>query len=216
MSDQSPKSIPTGVIDVEGIPHLRDAKGALMPVSLVKPKDKLMDEEVRKIMDFAQELSAQVARFKGHTFDDLGALDAMLAQEYGAKVGGPKGNRTYMSYDGLMKVEVRVADLIDFGPELQTAKTLIDECLNEWASGSRDEIRMIVTRAFNTDQPGQVNRAEIFMLLRLEIEDDRWQEAMRALRDAIRVVGSKSYMRFSKREAFDASWQPVTIDMAKA
>lgn len=216
MTDQSPQALPTGVIEVDGQAYMRDAKGALMPLSLIKPKDKLMDEEVRKIMTFAEELSAQVARFKGHTFDDLGALDAMLDQEYGAKIGGPKGNRTYVTYDGLMKVEVRVADLIDFGPELQTAKSLLDECMNEWAADSRPEIRMIVTRAFNTDQPGQVNRAEIFMLLRMEISDHRWQEAMRAIREAIRVVGSKSYMRFSRRDTFDAKWDAVTIDLAKA
>ena len=54
------------------------------------------------------------------------------------------------------------------------------------------------------------------MLLRLEIEDARWQQAMRAIRDAIRVIGSKTYMRFSMRAAFDAPWQTVTIDLAKA
>ncbi|MGP9788924.1 DUF3164 family protein, partial [Roseinatronobacter sp. NSM] len=122
----------------------------------------------------------------------------------------------FMSHDGLFKVQVQVADHIDFGLQLQIAKELIDECLNEWAADSRPEIRAIVTRAFNTDKAGQINKGEIFMLLRLEIEDKRWLEAMRAIRDAMRIVGSKTYIRCYQRPTQDAGWQAVTIDLAKA
>nr|WP_268874935.1 DUF3164 family protein [Cereibacter johrii] len=44
------------------------------------------------------------------------------------------------------------------------------------------EIRDIVTRAFNTDRPGQVNRSEIFMLPSSKIGGPPWQAAMRAIR----------------------------------
>jgi hypothetical protein len=205
-----------GVIDVNGKPYMTDAKGALVPLDLVKPVHKLEDEVVRKIMRFADELSAQIARFRGHTMTDLGELDALLAQEHSLIKGGPKGNRTYQSFDGLMKVEVKVADFIDFGPQLQIAKRLLDECLTEWAADSRPEIRAVITRAFNTDKEGQVNRSEIFMLLRLDIEDPRWQEAMRAIREAMRVTGSKEYVRFHRRAHVTDRWQAVTIDLARA
>ncbi|MBB4302324.1 hypothetical protein GGD81_001351 [Rhodobium orientis] len=168
---------PNAVIEVDGKPYLRDAKGMLVPENLVRPQDKLEDEVVRKIMGFAEALSDQIARFRGHTFTDLGEFDALIEQDYGATKGGRKGNRTYQTFDGSMKVQVRVADFIDFGPQLQTAKTLIDECLNEWAAEARPEIRAIVTRAFNTDKEGQINRSEIFMLLRLDIEDERWRRS---------------------------------------
>ena len=192
------------------------AEGCPRPAETVKPADKLQDEVVRKIVGYALDLSAQVTRFKAHTFEDLGGFEALLAQEYGATVGGAKGNKTFMTFDGLQKVEVRVQDNITFGPELQIAKGLVDECLNEWSADSRPEIRTLVTNAFNTDQAGQINRAEIFMLLRLEIEDERWQRAMSAIRDAIRVVGSKTYVRIQIRDRFDAPWESVTIDLAKA
>lgn len=205
-----------GVIEVQGKPYMADAKGGLVPVESIRAQDKLEDETVRKIMHYAEDLSAQVGRFKGHTFNDLGALEALLAQEYGAKKGGAKGNKTFMTFDGLMKVQVAVADQLDFGPQLQVAKSLIDECLNEWAADSRAEIRTLVTRAFNTEKEGQINRSEVFMLLRLEIEDERWQRAMQAIRDAMRIVGSKTYVRAYKRTTHDAAWQAVTIDLAKA
>ena len=106
-------------------------------------------------------------------------------------------------------------DRVDFGPELQVAKGLIDECLNEWSADSRPEIQAIVTRAFNTDKEGQINRAEIFMLLRLDIEDHRWRRAMDAIRDAMRVVGKATYVRVKHRPDTEAHWQTVLLDIAK-
>lgn len=211
-----PAEVWDGRTEVDGKAYMGDGKGGLQPVGLIKTQYLLEDELVRKEMGFARGLSAQVSRFKAHVFEDLEAFDAMLAQEYGLKKGGKKGNRTYSTVDGLMKVEIRVADQIAFGPELHVAKGLIDECLNEWAADSRDEIRAIVTKAFNTDKEGKINRSEIFMLLRLDIQDERWQEAMRAIRDAMRVVGSKSYIRIQERETFDAPWVTITIDLASA
>lgn len=205
-----------GIVVANGKNYMPDAKGNLVPVEMISAADKLQDEVVRKIHVFADVLSAQITRFRDHTMADLADFDALLAQEYNAKIGGAKGNRTYQTFDGLKKVTVQVSDFIDFGPQLQIAKKLLDECLNEWSADSRPEIRAIITRAFNTDKEGQVNRSEIFMLLRMDIEDTRWVNAMQAIRDAMRVTGSKEYVRFYKRTAITDSWQAVTIDLAKA
>lgn len=206
----------TGAIVVSGKSYMPDAKGNLVPIEAIKAADKLEDETVRKIIGHAVELSAQIGRFKEHTFDDLSAFEALLAQEYGATKGGAKGNKTFMTFDGLQKVTVQVADLIDFGSQLQIAKGLIDECLTEWTADSNMEIRSIITRAFNVEKQGQINRAEIFMLLRLDIEDERWKRAMEAIRAAMRVIGSKTYVRCYERDSHDTDWRPVTIDLAKA
>lgn len=212
-------SIPTttaapATIDVGGKAYLRDAKGNLVPVETVKPADLLMDETVRKVTGFARDLSEQIARFKGHTFEDVNGLQALIAQEYGANVGGKKGNITLTSFDGCLKVQVQVADLIEFGPELQAAKQLIDDCLIDWSSDSRVELRALVNRVFNVDKEGQINRSELFMLLRVEIADDRWKSAMEAIRDSIRVIGSRTYVRFYERDAPDAAWRAISIDLA--
>ena len=201
---------------IAGTDYMRDAKGSLVPVDLVKPADKLEDETVRKVIGYAIDLSNQISRFRGHTMTDLGEFDALLAQEYNVKKGGKKGNRTYVTFDGLQKVVVQVQDSVDFGPQLQQAKNLLDECMNEWAADARPEIKAIITRAFNTDKEGKVNRSEIFMLLRLDITDERWQEAMRAIRDAMRVVCSKEYVRFYIRNSIEAPWQPILINIAAA
>lgn len=215
-SEFKPHPIPDGITEVGGKRYMQDAKGKLVPVELIKPQHQLEDEVVRKVMGFALAMSDQLSRFKGHTVTDLSEFDALLAEEYQIPKGGPKGNRSYKTYDGLFEIEVRVQDQVEFGPELQIAKALVDECLNEWAEDARPEIRAIVTRAFNTDKEGRINRSEIFMLLRLDIEDVRWKNAMQAIRDAMRVTGSKSYIRFFMKDSFDARRESITIDLASA
>lgn len=205
-----------GIVVIGGKPYLPDARGGYVPVETIKPQDKLQDEIVRKVIGHARELSAQIARFKGHTFDDLSGFDSLLAQQYGVKAKSQKGNRTYLSHDGLLKVQVQVADLIDFGPELQQAKTLIDECLVEWTDEGRSEIRAIVLRAFNVEREGQIAKGDLLALTRLSIEDSRWKAAMQAIHDAIRIVGSKQYFRFYERADVQARWRSITIDLAQA
>ncbi|MEJ0012818.1 MAG: DUF3164 family protein [Bauldia sp.] len=209
-------AIAAGVKTIDGKPYMANAKGALVPVALVKPVDKLMDDTVRRMIAFARDLSEQIARFHGHCFDDLGAFQALIADQYGAKVGGEKGNITLSTLDGCMKVQWQVADRLSFGPELQAAKKLVDECLAEWSADSNDNIRAIVNRAFNVDQEGTINRSDIFMLLRVAIDDARWQRAMDAIHDSIRVIGSKTYTRFYVRSAPGEKWTAVTIDLASA
>lgn len=206
----------TGVTIINGRECMIDAKGHPMPLANVAPADKLQDELVRKIMGFAIDLSAQISRFRDHTMGDLCGFDDLLAQEFGAKIGGKKGNRTYQSYDGLLQVRVQIADHIEFGPELQVAKSLLDECLTEWSAESHPKIQAVVTRAFNTDKEGQINKSELFMLLRLEMDDERWKRAMDAIRASIRITGSKEYVRFYRRPNLEAGWEAVTIDLAKA
>lgn len=206
----------SGVITVNGKDYMTGPKGELVPVEAVKPADKLMHETVMKILGYAQPLAEQIARFKQHTFEDVDSFVALLDQEYGARAGGRKGNITLTSFDGLVKVQVQVADHISFGPELQTAKSLVDECLKDWTSEARTEIRAIVNRAFNVDKEGKVNRAELLGLLRLDIEDGRWGRAMDAIRDSMRVIGSKRYVRFYRRDHAQAQWRAVPIDIAAA
>lgn len=206
-----------GRVEIDGDVYLRDAKGRLTPKNLVRAQDLLQDEMVRDVIGYAQDLSAQIARFRNHSFDDISNFDAVLAQEYGGHArASVKGNRTYMSYDGCCKVQVQIAERVAFGPELQVARDLVDECLGDWSKKAGDEIRAIVGHAFQVDKEGEISRSAIYSLLRLDIDDERWRRAMEAIRDAMRVIGSKTYIRCYRREKADGAWEPITIDLAKA
>lgn len=209
-------ALPSGRVEVAGKTYMTDAKGALVPVELVKAADQLMDEQVRKIIGFALPLNAQIARFKQHSLDDVAELLAVLRQDYGASPGGEKGNVTLTSYDGTLQVRVQVQERLTFGPELQAAKANVDAYLTELTEDSGPELRGIVHHAFRTDQAGLVNRAELFRLLRYEIQDERWQAAMKAIKDSIRVEGTKEHVRFYRRPDARSKWEAITIDVADA
>lgn len=204
------------IIELNGRPGMMDATGKWVPIALVKPANVLEDEIVRKCIAFALDASASLSRLLGHTKFDLGSYDALLEQEYGVTKRGEKGNATYYSYDGLYRVQVQVATLIDFGPELHIAKSLVDECINDWSADSRVELQALVSRAFNVDQEGTLNRSEIYRLLRYEMSDPRWKRAMDAIRDAMRPIGSKEYIRFGRRADVKAKWETITLDFARA
>lgn len=201
---------------IDGNEYMKSAKGSLVPLETVRAQDKLEDEMVRKVAAFAQDLSDQIARFRGHCYEDIAAHLALLDQEYQANPVGEKGNVSFTSYDGCMKVSLQVSELVRFGPELQSAKKLVDACLAEWSADAQPQIRAVIDRAFSDETTGEVRQANLFALLRLDIEDERWTDAMRALKDAIRVIGSKEYIRFYKRESPKEKWRAITIDMAKA
>ena len=173
-----------GVTMLKGKPYMEDVNGVMKPLTMVKPADKLEDELVRRVFGFAEALSEQVARFRTHTFADVDDFVALWGQDLGGRRGGGEGNMTFVSYDGRLKVKVAMVKQITFGPLLQQAKKLVDECLVEWTENGPPQIEAIITNAFNVDQEGKINRAALLALRKLAIDDPRWLRAMEAIHDA--------------------------------
>lgn len=195
--------------------YVPDAKGRLVNEKHVRPAEALEDQTVRRILAYGVDLADQIARFRSHTTADLLGLLDVLAAEYGqtARVG-QKGNWSVSSFDGRLKVVVQVSEQIAFGPELQVARGLVSACITDWSDGARSEIVELARRAFEPDKAGRINREAVLRLRRVEIDDPRWRQAQRAIGDAIRVVGSRRYLRLYMRGAPDAAWIPVPIDLA--
>ena len=192
-----------------------DAQGRHVPESMIKPLDLMRDELVMAIVGKTQELNQALADFKAKVFGEVDALVAVAADEYGAKLGGAKGNVTLFSYDGRFKVVRAKADNIRFDERLQGAKALIEECLQEWVKGSRPEIITLINDAFKVDQAGNIRTGSVLALRRLEITDERWIRAMQAISDAVTVVTTSSYVRVYERDGDTDQYQPISLDIAK-
>lgn len=207
---------PAGTELIRDVPCLMNGKGQWTPLDTIKPLDLLEHETVDHIFGHAVDLSAQVTRFRKHTLDDIGNLLALMDQEYGAAPGGEKGNMTFVSFDQLRKITVKIAQLFEFGPQLQSAKLLVDECLREWGETAPRQLQAVMQHAFAVDSAGRVNRSGLLQLLRLRVEDERWERAMKAVVDAMRPMGTKEYINFYRRDDRKARWEHVSIDMAAA
>jgi len=195
---------------------LKDAKGHLVPLELVKPIDMARNDLVLELVAKALVVSKTLADFKTDAFGDIKAFVDMSAEQYKAKVGGKKGNVTLMSFDGQYKVVQAAQDNIRFDERLQAARALIDECLTEWTQDARSEVRAIVNEAFRADKQGEISTGRVLALRRMDIKDARWQRAMEAIGDAVQVVGSKSYIRVYQRIGESEQYVPIPLDIASA
>nr|WP_243897678.1 DUF3164 family protein [Pseudomonas asiatica] len=195
---------------------MKDAKGHLVPLELVKPIDMARNDLVLELVKKALVVSDTLAAFKADAFGDIKAFVDMSAEQYNARVGGKKGNITLMSFDGQFKVVQAAQDNIRFDERLQAARALIDECLTEWTQDAQPEVRAIVNEAFRADKQGEISTGRVLALRRLEINDKRWQNAMKAIGDAVQVVGSKSYIRVYRRVGESEQYVPIPLDIASA
>ena len=196
--------------------YMRDSAGRLVPLANVKPEHLLEDQLVRELDNDARALNEMLAQFKARAFEKVDILLDLLAQKHGAKVGGAKGNVTLVSYDGALRVQVAIGDHLAFGPELQVAKSLVDECLDAWSQGANPHIRTVVNDAFDVGKEGKLVVGRILGLRRLNIDDEKWLRAMEAISSAIRVEQSRRYVRFYRRVQHDAPYVQVPLDVARA
>jgi len=196
--------------------YLENARGDLIPVGKIKPIDLVRSELVLSLCQRAYLQSAALAKFKLDVFGELSAFVELSNAEYDVHVGGSKGNLTLTTFDGAYKVTRQIADTIVFGPSLLAAKELIDQCVQAWAQGANDNIRVLVNHAFQTDKTGKINTDRVLALRQLEIKDATWSQAMNAIADSIQTAGSKPYVRFYKRNDATGEYDPITLSVAAA
>lgn len=200
---------------MEKIPegYMKNSRGGLDPVELVKEIDKKRNDLVMGIVASATEASRNLAEMKRKFMADIDAFVSLSERKYGIKKGGHKGNMTFMSYDGQYKVLVSVNENLVFDERLQIAKQLIDECIQTWSAGSLPEIKALVQDAFYVGKSGKIDKNRILGLRRLDIKDKKWQKAMQAISDSLQVSGSKQYVRIYKRIA-DDKYELLNLDIA--
>lgn len=193
--------------------YKENARGHLVPEGMISPVENLTDELVKEIAGDWQTLNMGLAAFKQKAFNDVHALIGTINDEYGVKRGGEKGNVQLFSYDGRYKLVVAVAETIAPGPELQAAQEKILECLDDWTNEARPEVKAIVQEAFATDAQGGIRISRILSIKRYKIQSEAWQQAIRALDDALRVVGTKQYMRLYERDQ-TGGYRAIPLDIA--
>lgn len=191
-----------------------DARGVLTPVSLVKEIDRDRDELVGEIVEQAIAVSSALQALKARAFADIQAFIDLSAEKYGAMKGGKKGNVTLYSFDGRFKIQRAMQDRIALNERIQSAKALIDACLADWTADARPELKALINEAFDTDKEGNINTGRVLALRRYDIEDERWQQAMLAIGEAVQVVSSKSYIRVYERVGDTDEYRPIALDIA--
>lgn len=191
-----------------------DRRGRLVPIETIKPVDLLRDELVCKLITEAKVHRDALTAFKQRLFSEIEAFVDLSMQEYDIQHGGTKGNISLYSFDGRYRIQIAISDRVILDERLQAAKHLIDECFREWTADSRPEIRAIIDNAFAVDKEGNLNTYRVLGLRKLDIKDDKWQMAMKAIAEAVTVVGSTSYGRLYERVGDTERYAPICLDFA--
>ena len=193
--------------------YMQDGQGRLVPIESIKKVDLARNDLVMELMAKAKNLAGVLATFKMAAMDDIQAFVELSGEEYGARLGGKKGNVTLYSFDGRFKLLRSIDDFLVFDERLQAAKSLIDECLKRWTVGSQAELRTIVNDAFQVDKTGRINTKRVLGLRRLDIQDDTWQRAMLAISESVQVIDTKAYIRFYERQP-DGSYKQLNLNIS--
>ncbi len=191
-----------------------NAQGHLVPVSQIKDIDLLRDDVVKGIVESAKNLQTAMAEFKAASMSQVADFVDLSAQEFDVKYGGTKGNVTLLSFDGKYRVQRSIGEHRVFDERIQAAKAKIDECIKRWSEGSNDHIKALVDHAFRVDKQGKIDVNQVLSLRNLNIDDSDWIEAMDAIADSIKVVGTTPYLRVYERQG-DGQYKQIALDIAK-
>lgn len=194
--------------------YMADGEGRLVPVNLVSEIDKTRDSLVKHILDNAIRLQEEMKKFKDDALSNIQAFVELSAMEYGVHFGGKKGNMNLASFDGMYKVQIQISEHMEFDERLAMAKQMIDQCIERWTVGSRDEVKALINDAFQVNKKGLLNKNRILTLRRLDIKDELWRKAMKAISDSLSVTGSSTYLRLYQKDEY-GKWVGIALDMSK-
>jgi len=198
---------------INGVEFMQDGTGKWVAVKNIRDIDLARDDLVKELAAKARELHTFMAEFKDRMMGDIEAFVQMSADRYDVKLGGKKGNVTLESFDGRFQIQRQISEHITFDEGLQAAKALIDECLRDWSKDTGPELRTLVTDAFRVDKQGRLNTGAILGLRRHKFDDDRWQRAMQAISDSVKVTGTRAYVRVYERDE-KGVYRAISLDMA--
>lgn len=195
---------------------MKDAKGNLIALENIKEIDLQRHQLVMEIIEKSKAVRDQLVKFKADIMGDIEAFCQLSFERYDAPVGGKKGNITLTSFDGRYKVVRQVQDVLAFDEGLQAAKALIDECVHEWTDGANANIRTLINDAFQVDKEGKISTSRVLGLRRHQMDDPsgKWEKAMQAIAESLRVDGTVPYIRVYERVGTEGKYEAISLDVA--
>ncbi len=197
---------------IEQPKFLLNSRGYQIPVSEIKPQDLLKHDLVTVLTQQAKEQSKAHEDFKRKVFSEVNDLIALVASEYEVTIGGARGNVSLTSFDQKKRIQIGIADQISFGAEIDIAKQLITEVIEEELAETSGFIAQLMRDAFEADKQGQYNKNRILALRKYRDanKSDKWGNAMKALDEAIISGSTKTYITFQEKN-IQGAWEQIPL-----
>lgn len=175
--------------------------GSFIAYDKLSPEDQIEHDFVFAWCDRAEAMERDLATLKRSGIAEMVATRQMMFDDHGVKKGGKSGNLTLRSVCGRRMVKLTVSKHISFGKELEIAKALIFEVIeNETESVGSPLIRAIVEDVFSLNTKGRIDTQGILNLraekYAKQVKDPRWMEAMGHIEKAILTDSATTYINF--------------------
>ncbi len=203
------------MIKVEDNTYKKNSLGHLVPVAQIPARILAEDELVTELFAQARWLQNILATWKYSAMSSIACFVNDVGEELGVdNASQAEAFVTLSNYEGNLKVKIAKGTHMFFGCDLSAAKALVQACIRDWEVGAMPQYQAIAQHAFPTDKEGDINPAKLWELTSLFIEgDDRWNNAMKAIRQSVRYEFKKPYLRLHCREK-DTRWEMLTLDLA--
>lgn len=197
----------------------KDEKGNNVPAKYVPKFDKLKTYRANKLAKEAKQLQKRIIDFKQRFKEITDEVFEEFVKQYEIERTDHKGNFTFKTFDGRIKVEVDVNDLIRFEDEkIQAAHEKLKQFLDNAMGDEENFLRELVNDAFETSN-GQLDARRVLHLTkyRKQIKGKKnsrlYNEAMDLLEEAITRPDSKKYMRIYEKDE-DGQFQPIVLNFS--
>jgi hypothetical protein len=218
---QRPRVDPAAAIDAPpALPpgYRPDAQGRLVPESMIPTHELARDHMVRDLVTRCREASDLLSALKADLLRDVADHVASVAADYGVSTEGRAGGVVLESYDGLLRVERVMSERTTVGEGIHAAEQLVREYLADARERLGDDAAGLVAiadRSFRRNRKtGELNPARVLDLVNVDIDDDRWRQAQKAVRESLQPAGSVTYFRAYTRTRPDEAWQQVPLDFS--
>ena len=191
---------------------MTDATGAEVPVKYVSKFDRERDAVCRRIEKRFREERDRLKRLMVDSLEDINALMGMKEKR------GVKGNFQTQSFDGLIQVAIRQQYNILLDERVAQARELmldyVNHVLDKVNGVDTTILRKLVESAFRANSKGFLPVSKIFELMRMEVKDERWNEARGILQEAIKPQKGKRYLSCETRRTTQGEFAAIRLDLA--
>jgi hypothetical protein len=177
----------------------KDGDGREIPAEYVPALDKKKDRIAKKYAKQAQKLNQQLYDLKTSLLDECDQLYMEVLEHHDLMPSDRKGNHAIFSFDRKIKLVINVQDRISFTDEINIVQEKLRNYITSKTQGIDEAIISLVNYAFETSK-GQLDAKRVLSLMRHNIKDKEWVDAMSLLRECIVREHSKRYARVFVRQ----------------
>lgn len=202
--------------------------GSYVDLKTLPPRKQLAHDMVCRLFPKAIELRDDLTVLKRTTLSEMEAYRSIMHEEFETDVTGKGGGFSVKTVCGTKKIELSFAKHVSFGEELEAAKALLDEfledILGDLAESTGDEtdgqssaeiIRDIVQAAFKVNSKGRLSTEGILGLSKHNWRHPKFLRALDAIDQAINRDSETTYTRYYLINPETKVETLVALDMAK-